>query len=194
MLEESFKARSPLLATFLESLFWLDKVLSFKQLILEKYVRLCLTTAQRDYVNFFNHEIDLDDIVQVYLVVASRAIDKADSRQGALTIHIQSYFKTGRVRARQQNLQKLARKSIETINWEAQVNDDWSASTSQQERTIEEKEHQIIVRQLAKIADPTGAARAYLDIEEVLRESEIIQLTQPNWKTEKTNGQQSIRN
>ena len=194
MLEESFKARSPLLATFLESLFWLDKALSFKQLILEKYVRLCLTTAQRDYVNFFNHEIDLDDIVQVYLVVASRAIDKADSRQGALTSHVQSYFKTGRVRARQQNLQKLARKSIETINWEAQVNDDWSASTSQQERTIEEKEHQILVRQLAKIADPTGAARAYLGIEEVLRESEIIQLTQPNWKTEKTNGQQSIRN
>ena len=192
-LEESFKAREPLLATCLESLFWLDRALSFKQLILEKYVRLCLTNAQKDYVHFFNHQVDLDDIVQVYLLVASRAIDKCDSRQGALTSHIQKWFLTGRVRVQQQNIQKIARQSIETVNWEAQVNEDVDANTSLQERSLEEKDNQILIRELAKIADPTGAARAYLGIEEVLRPSELLQLNQPNVITEKTYGHQPIR-
>lgn len=185
VLEESFKARTPLLSTCLESLFWLDKALSFKQLILEKYVRLCLTNAQRDYVNFFNHEIDLDDIVQLYLLVASRAIDKCDSRQGALTSHIQNWFMTGRVRAKQQYHQRLASQSTETVNWEALLADE--ISTSLQEKTLEDKDDQSLIRMLAKIADPTGAARAYLGIEEVLRESEIEQLTKPKIQKEQNN-------
>lgn len=172
-LEESFKARAPLLAVCLESLFWLDKALNFKQLILEKYIRLCLTNAQRDYVSFFDKEIDLDDIVQVYILVASRAIDKCDSRQGALTSHIQNWFMTGRVRVRQQNNQKIASQSIETINWEAQVNDDNQRVSSDQEQAVEDREHYHLIRMLAKIADPTGAARAFLNIEETLRESEL---------------------
>lgn len=177
-LEDSFKARVPLLAVHLESLFWLDKALSFKQLILEKYVRLCLTNAQRDYVHYFDHKVELDDIVQMYLLVASRAIDKCDSRQGALTSHIQNWFMTGRVRVNQQYTQRIASQSIETVNLENQLPDgEASNCSSQQEQLLQDSQNRLELRILAKIADPTGAARTFLGIEEVLRESEILKLT-----------------
>lgn len=170
-LEESFRATKPMLATLLESIFWLEKALAFKQIIVEKYIRLCLTNAQRDYTQYFEHRIPLDDIIQVYLMVASRAIDKCDSRQGALTSHIQSWFKTGRSRVAQQHDQQMATQSIETINLDAQEIQN-EVGNSIQERLIEDKQDQSLIRMLAKIADPLGAARAFLNIEEILRESE----------------------
>ena len=176
-LEESFRARVPLLATDLESQFWLEKAVAFKQLILEKYVRLCLTNSQRDYVHYFNHTVELDDIVQMYLLAASRAIDKCDSRQGALTSHIQNWFMTARVRVKQQHEQQLARQSIETIDWDSNELSSTSQKNSSQERDLEEKESNEEIRMLAKIADPTGAARAFLGIEEVLRDSEFNLVT-----------------
>lgn len=179
VLEESFRARVPLLTTILESQFWLEKALSFKQIILEKYVRLCLTNAQRDYVHYFNHSVPLDDIVQVYLLAASRAIDKCDSRQGALTSHIQNWFMTGRVRVGKQHEQHMANQSLETVEWESQDIYNENVNSSQ-EKTIEDRENCQLIRMLAKIADPMGAARAFLGIEETLRESEINQLKQPN--------------
>lgn len=96
--EANLRATQPLMSTYLESKFWFDRALEFKQRIMEKYVRLCLTTAKKDYVSHFKMEVDLDDVIQYYLMATSRAIDKCDYRQGVLTSHIQNWFLTARTK------------------------------------------------------------------------------------------------
>ena len=71
--------------------FWYAETLSYKNKILEKYMRLCLTTAQRDYVDL-GHQVDLEDMVQIYLLTASKAIDKCDADRGVLTNHISNWL------------------------------------------------------------------------------------------------------
>lgn len=71
--------------------FWYGECLSFKNKILEKYTRLCLSTAQRDYVDI-DHQVSLEDMVQIYLVTASKAIDKCDTEKGVLTTHITNWL------------------------------------------------------------------------------------------------------
>lgn len=71
--------------------FWYSECLSFKNKILEKYTRLCLSTAQRDYVDL-DHQVSLEDMIQIYLVTASKAIDKCDTEKGVLTTHITNWL------------------------------------------------------------------------------------------------------
>jgi hypothetical protein len=71
--------------------YWHEQATSFKSQILEKYTRLCLTTAQRDYVQM-NCQGDLDDIIQIYFMSAGKAIDKCDTDKGVLTTHIQNWL------------------------------------------------------------------------------------------------------
>lgn len=75
--------------------YWYEKAHKWKEMITEKYYRLALNSAQATYKDY-NHYIKLDDIVQIYLMVTSRAIDRCDARQGVLTTFIQNWFKSGR--------------------------------------------------------------------------------------------------
>lgn len=75
--------------------YWYDKAREFKEMIVQKYTRMALMQAQNTYKDF-NHYVPLDDVVQIYLMVTSRAIDRCDARQGVLTTFIQNWFKSAR--------------------------------------------------------------------------------------------------
>lgn len=166
--EESLRATSPLLPVYAESVFWLAKALDFKSIIVEKYTRLCLNTAKYDYEDYFNHKIPLDDIISIYLTAASRAIDKCDSKQGVLTTFIRNWLKTGRTQAA-----KLIDRIAVSVSTESLNQLSLSELTSAEDHT--DKEEQINqLRTLAKLADPIGAARVALGIEEILSDKELI--------------------
>lgn len=189
--EETLRCKLPLRSIYLESEFWLERALAFKQVIMEKYVRLCLNTAQKDYVNIFKMEVELDDIIQYYLMAASRAIDKCDYKQGVLTRHIQNWFLTARTRVDQIRDRRKTDISIENVDFNSEEFRAYGEGFPSHEDIKEKEESNQIIRQLARIADPIGVARAYLGIEESLKDSEIKALTKHG---EVSNGRESKRN
>ncbi len=84
-----------LYAALMNTRYWDTKARWWKGLIVEKYTRMAIGQAQHTYKEY-NHYVKLDDVVQVYLVVVSRAIDRCDARQGVLTTFIQNWFKSAR--------------------------------------------------------------------------------------------------
>jgi hypothetical protein len=62
---------------------------------MEKYHRLALNNAQLTYKDY-NHYVPLDDVVQIYLMVLNRSIDRCDPRLGVLTTFITNWFKSAR--------------------------------------------------------------------------------------------------
>ena len=82
-------------ANYKQVAYWFDKAQDFKSKIMQKYVRMTILQAQKAYVEY-NHEIDLDDITQIYLQIMSKAIDRCDSRFGVLTTFIQSWLKSAK--------------------------------------------------------------------------------------------------
>lgn len=75
--------------------YWNAYARKWKDQIMEKYTRMALLQAQSTYKDY-NHVVKLDDIVQIYLVVVSRAIDRCDSRHGVITTFMQSWFKSAK--------------------------------------------------------------------------------------------------
>ena len=65
-------------------------------MILKKYIRLAIMTAQRDYVQYFDHRVSLNDMCGEYILATARAIDKCDYEKGPLTTHIGNWFFTAR--------------------------------------------------------------------------------------------------
>lgn len=84
-----------LYGALMESAHWDDKAREFKAAIVEKYTRMALNHAKGAYADY-NHEVALDDITSVYMVVVNRAIDRCDSRLGVLTVFITNWFKSAR--------------------------------------------------------------------------------------------------
>jgi|GEM_PF-4700545 len=75
--------------------YWDKRARAWKNVILEKYTRMALGQAQKTYVDF-NHYVDLDDVTQIYLMVAAKAVDRCDARRGVLTTFIQNWLKGAR--------------------------------------------------------------------------------------------------
>ena len=84
-----------LYAAMLDVEYWSDKARKWKEQIVEKYTRMALLQAQSTYRDY-NYVVKLDDIVQIYLMVVSRAIDRCDSRHGVITTFMQSWFKSAK--------------------------------------------------------------------------------------------------
>ena len=82
-------------ANYKQVAYWFNKAQDFKSKIMQKYVRMTILQAQKAYVEY-NHEIDLDDVTQIYLQIMSKAIDRCDSRFGVLTTFIQSWLKSAK--------------------------------------------------------------------------------------------------
>lgn len=159
--ETEMRATVSLTAVLSESRYWADCAVAFKQLILEKYTRLCLNTAQADYVSYFKHSVPLGDIVHWYWISASRAIDKCDSNQGALTSHIAKWFLTARAKVLSQKDQQTNELNLETFIHDSHHHTE-HISLEDQEEAAARLEN---MRHLAALADPIGVARAYLGIE-----------------------------
>ncbi len=160
--------------SYLQTKFWFDKSNHFKSLILEKYTRLCLNTAQQDYVRF-KFRIEMDDILQVYLMTASKAIDKCDSSKGVLTSHIQNWLLSARNLVAKRYLDNYNdRQPFMTDNQEALdrlIGEETSATVETEAlESVEDKlERQGTidrVRQLAKFFDPTGYGRLLMGVGE----------------------------
>lgn len=156
--ETSLGAAFSLRPNILASRHWFEHAVSFKRAILEKYVRLCITTAQRHYVEVFKKKIRLDDLVQAYLMAAIRGIDKCDARQGVLTTHVNYWLLTekGKFVAHMKENDLFVPENEGLLGNETYT----PAHDGEQPQVIEE------VRALARILDPEGYGRAYLGISE----------------------------
>lgn len=75
--------------------FWDAKARKWKEQIVEKYTRMALLQAQSTYKDY-NYVVTLDDVVQIYMLVVSKAIDRCDSRHGVITTFMQNWFKSAK--------------------------------------------------------------------------------------------------
>lgn len=150
---------APILAACRSASFWLQKATKFRNDVLEKYYRLCLRTAQHDYVQHFKHRVHLDDIVQVYIQAAGRALDKCDSTKGVLTTHVQYWLFTARsLLTKAEPREHQLDETLQDVHAE----DDRPSLEDSQSR-IQESE---IIRELLALVDPHGLARVVFGIEE----------------------------
>jgi len=142
-----------------EAEFWLKQAIEFREKVLEKYYRLCIQTAQRDYASHFHMSVPLDDIINSYVMAAARAIDKCDYTQGVLTSHIKNWFLTAREnvgRSRGSGSVQLS----EALSIDELDEDEESSQTGELSERVKE------IRIIAKLVDPLGAARVFLRIKE----------------------------
>jgi hypothetical protein len=175
-IEVRLKATHPLIAAIREVEYWLDSAQHFKQLLMEKYVRMCINTAEKDRTLIFGETVKLDDIVQTYLMAASRAIDKCDHRQGTLTTLIQKWMLT----AREVITKQKDRTDNVTISGIDEEEVQWAVVQSYEQTVLDqndEDEKLLVLCEVAKLVDPTGAAREILGIPEFLTERELKRLS-----------------
>jgi len=156
-IEMELGATDSLYGPIQQTSYWIDKASQWKNVIIEKYTRMTLLMAQRTYVDY-QHSVDLDDVVQVYLMITSKAIDRCDSRLGVLTTFIQQWMKSARARvaamaeaSRNDSLDSLHELLGDSMH-ELSVAPD---KTAELMRTV---------AYAAMIADPEGLVRNHLNI------------------------------
>ena len=140
----------------LQTQYWAAKAYNFKELIVQKYVRLALVSAKRTYEQV-QYQYKLDDIVQTYLVYLSKAIDRCDSRQGVLTTFIQTWFYSAR-----SEIQKAVAEE-QHASYEELVENGVFADFTQPDCKYEAIQH---VSATAKALDPEGTLRFAIGIPE----------------------------
>ena len=158
--EKAFGSSGNLLPHIHEARYWLEFAVKFKTTILEKYVRLVLKTAQSDYQHYFKCAVNLDDLVQSYLLAAQRAIDKCDANQGVLTPYVQLWLKTAKA-------QKVAERKNDSNTYSIDDSSPGVEAPSEAMEASECIEHNELVehvRCIARLIDPEGYGRAYLGI------------------------------
>jgi hypothetical protein len=143
--------------------FYAKKAYEFKELIVQKYVRMTLMSAKRVYGEI-NHRIKLDDVIQTYLVYLSKAIDRCDSRQGVLTTFIQTWFYSARAEV-QRSLADEQHSSYEELLENGQFAD----------ATLPDCKYEVLqhLAATAKTLDPEGAVRFAIGIPEFLGSADL---------------------
>lgn len=168
-IERSLGLRSggTLYSAIQQTKFWYDKARTFKDMILEKYTRLALMHAKSTYKDF-NHYVPLNDVIQIYLIVVSRAIDRCDPRQGVLTTFVTNWFKSGK-----SEVGDLA-KTQGDQSYEALLEDmgDAASDVLGSFTTSTNSEWMDHVSFVAKTVDRQGYVRAPLRIPEFLTEKQ----------------------
>lgn len=177
-----------LTSTYRVSHYWYKHALDFKRQILEKYTRMVLVTAQRDYEDL-DKKVELDDIVQVYLLTAAKAIDKCDTDKGVITSHIQNWLMSAKnvvvatyltgagtesnaVSLSTTTNKRLVDDMVESVN----VGDLEELSHSDED--ARERSSDIDqIRTISKLFDPHGFGRILLHIQEQLdpSDSQVLQ-------------------
>lgn len=153
------RERGELYAAVLDVEYWSNKARKWKEQIVEKYTRMALLQAQATYKDY-NYVVKLDDIVQIYLMVVSRAIDRCDSRHGVITTFMQSWFKSAK-----SEVAKLA-EGHQDASYEGLVEEHGDAihdvlGTSAPDHSLEMWQH---VSYIAQQVDPEGLVRTSLHI------------------------------
>lgn len=160
--------------------FWLAQADSFKNMLLEKYLRLIVTHAQT-YYKANNSNMDLDDIIQNLIVFTSKALDKYDVRKGTLVSYIQTWLQHAK------NVTVVQEDGIAFMLPVAKRSELGNMSVSMDAAEVQDIEYECgqdvevdslrrRVQLLAKIVDPTGLGRLSLGISEVITREEIAQM------------------
>lgn len=159
--------------------YWHKQYCDFKNHVLAKYHRQITNQAQAYYANN-NSNIELSDLIQNYVMFASKAIDKFDHRQGTLTSYIMHWLNHARnITASNENgtafiLPPSKRRECTVNNVSVPLEDDdvkeLEINTFEDVERESQNEH---VRRLARLADPLGLARLSLGIQEVLTPGEV---------------------
>lgn len=157
--EAAYNSPVTLRPYILQAAHWTKVALHFKGLIIEKYIRLSLVNAQRDYTTVFEMKVKLDDVIQNYNLAAIRAVDKCDARQGVLTTYIRNWFLTARADILDGIPQDNATASLDETN-------DHSLEKSTDPPDMETEQNIEHVRTIARLVDPEGYGRAFLGIVE----------------------------
>lgn len=159
---------SSLYAVIQQVRYWDDKARWFKKLIMQKYIRLALNTAQLTYKDY-NHYVPLDDVTQIYLMVLSRAIDRCDPRQGVLTTFITNWFKSAR-----SEVGEMAKGQTDQ-SFESLSEDYGDAASDIFGFTMPDSSNEMIshISYVAKQVDKHGYLRASLGIPEFLTSEQI---------------------
>ena len=150
-------------AAIKQVIHWDDKARQWKSMIVQKYTRLALLQAQSTYKDF-NHYIELNDVVQIYMLVVNRAIDRCDARQGVLTTFIQNWFKSAR-----SEISEMSKNQTDE-SYESLVEDHGDAAHETLGVTMPDStlEMQQSLAYLSKQSDPDGVVRISLQIPEFI--------------------------
>ena len=150
-------------AATLQVQYWINKAHGFKELIVQKYIRLALNSARRTYTEI-EYEIKLDDIIQTYMIYLSKAIDRCDSRQGVLTTFIQTWFYSAR-----SEIQKSVVEEHHT-SYEELVSSGALTKATSPDNNYEAIQH---IAATAKTLDRCGSLRYALGIPEFFTSHEV---------------------
>ncbi len=169
-------------STYSTVLFWYKKAKTFKEQIIEKYTRMTISTAQRDYADMIDRGIistteKLDDMVQAYMMTMSKAIDKCDADKGVLTSYINSWLKSAKnnVEKRASNDNSELHKKVGGQRVEHVELDEVEDTVSDDD--ARDREDSIRrVRYIAKLFDPKGFGRLALGIQEQLSDDDRMRL------------------
>jgi hypothetical protein len=142
---------------------WYERARDWKSAIIEKYTRKALGQAKVAYEDY-NYAMELADVIQIHMVLLSRAINRCDSRLGVLTTFITSWFKSAR-----SEMTRIINASQE-ISYEEMLEDmgDSAEAEGCEDRNITTQESVQHISMLAKKIDPTGVLRFQLGIPEFM--------------------------
>jgi hypothetical protein len=142
---------------------WYERAREWKESIIEKYTRKAIGQAKVAYEDY-NYAMDLSDVIQIHMVLLSRAINRCDSRLGVLTTFITSWFKSAR-----SEMKKIIESSQE-VSYEAMLEEMGDAAEAEgaEDKTLMTRESVQHIAMLAKQIDPTGVLRIHLGIPEFM--------------------------
>lgn len=156
-----------LFAAIQQTEFWIEKAYHFKEMIVQKYTRLALQSARKTYMDT-GCQKDLGDIIQIYLIFLSKAIDRCDSRQGVLTEYIKNWFYS----AKAEVVKSIAKDGLST-SYDQLLESGIESNSVAPDTEFESVQHLCVT---AKAMDLTGAYRYALNIPEYFKASDIRKL------------------
>lgn len=138
---------------------WYSYYIEFRSYLVEKFTRHALMKAKETYV-VLGHQLDLDDIIQHYLMAIGKAIDKFDVGLGSLASYVGQWFLNARTVCRKElGSQHESLDALSDQGFDCVGSDDVFDNVSRGQSIAR-------VQLLAKIADPIGLARLFLGIDE----------------------------
>jgi hypothetical protein len=142
---------------------WYERARDWKSAIIEKYTRKALGQAKIAYEDY-NYAMDLSDVIQIHMVLLSRAINRCDSRLGVLTTFITSWFKSAR-----SEMTRIINATQE-VSYEEMIEEMGDAAEAEgfEDRTLATHEAVQHISMLAKQIDPSGVLRIHLGIPEFM--------------------------
>lgn len=142
---------------------WYERAREWKSAIIEKYTRKAIGQAKVAYEDY-NYAMELSDVIQIHMVLLSRAINRCDSRLGVLTTFITSWFKSAR-----SEMSRIINASQE-VSYEAMLEEMGDAAEAEgaEDKTLMTNESVQHISMLAKQIDPTGVLRIHLGIPEFM--------------------------